>query len=704
MSKMLRSSRARFVAGVSALVVAGPAMLGAAMAQDASTRRGETQGETTLPTLTVTGAPAGDVRDPYQVPGAVSEVSTTDIETSGGDVREALRDVPGTFTRINPQNPGIAVNIRGMEGSGRVNMMIDGVRQNFRFTGHEAQGFTYVDPALLAGVGIERGAVATTGGGALAGSANFRTIGIDDIIKPGRTWGAIGNLNWGDNGLGWGEMAAGAARVSPGFAIGGAISHRKSSNYVNGDGVEVPGTGQDLLSGLVKADIDFSDSARLALGGVFYNNDFFANSYWQTISNNTYTAKFSYKPDDPLIDFRFNAAYNDLKMTYDPNRNTGSSRGRVINDKGWGLDGMNISRFMLGSVAVKADYGAEYFHDDVDVVNSLAVPDYGVNPNGKSSVGGVFSQTKFSYGLVDLTTALRYDFFTLNGKGSVVAGNPLGMPAGPYSVDRSEGRFDPKVTLAVRAADWITPYVTYAETFRAPTVSETLTGGEHPGSARMSFFPNPFLKPEVSKGWEAGVNIRRDGIFAADDFFRAKINYFRNDVDDYVTACFLDPATFSGVHFCNNPGTSLVQGVELQSEFDAGHAFLNLNYAYIKSDLPEQMNGFGAASFIPEHVLVATLGGRFLERRLTVGGRFTAVSQTYIGAINAAPGASPFTPAYQLLDLFASYKFDDTFEVGVNVTNLFDTAYAAAVTTSSAGMPTLNGRGRTVLLNARAHF
>ena len=66
--------------------------------------------------------------------------------------------MPGTSTRENPQNPGVAVNIRGFEGSGRVNMMIDGVRQNFRFTAHEAKGFAYVDPALLAGVDIMRGA------------------------------------------------------------------------------------------------------------------------------------------------------------------------------------------------------------------------------------------------------------------------------------------------------------------------------------------------------------------------------------------------------------------------------------------------------------------------------------------------------------------------------------------------------------------
>lgn len=62
----------------------------------------------------------------------------------------------GTSTRKSPQNAGLAVNIRGFEGSGRFNMIIDGVRPSFRFIGHEARGFVYVDPVLLAGVDVAR--------------------------------------------------------------------------------------------------------------------------------------------------------------------------------------------------------------------------------------------------------------------------------------------------------------------------------------------------------------------------------------------------------------------------------------------------------------------------------------------------------------------------------------------------------------------
>src|SRR5262249_4231120 len=151
----------------------------------------------------------------YQTPAAVTAVGQGEIQTfgQGGSVENVLRSIPGVSTVDSPNNPGIAINIRGFEGSGRVNMMIDGVRQNFRFTGHEGQGFVYVDPLLLAGIDIQRGAVSTTGGaGALAGAANLRTLDVDDILKPGSDYGALTSLTWGSNGVGFSEMGSGAIR------------------------------------------------------------------------------------------------------------------------------------------------------------------------------------------------------------------------------------------------------------------------------------------------------------------------------------------------------------------------------------------------------------------------------------------------------------------------------------------------------------
>ena len=58
---------------------------------------------------------------PYQAPAAVSTATKSDINTFGQiDTGDVLRAMPGTYTRESPNNPGVAVNIRGLEGSGRV--------------------------------------------------------------------------------------------------------------------------------------------------------------------------------------------------------------------------------------------------------------------------------------------------------------------------------------------------------------------------------------------------------------------------------------------------------------------------------------------------------------------------------------------------------------------------------------------------------
>jgi hemoglobin/transferrin/lactoferrin receptor protein len=667
----------------------------AAADEDSANRRGVTY----LSPITVGGEAAGDV---YTTTAPVSHITADEIEQFGNkNIDDVIRTTPGAATRDNVQNPGVAVNIRGMEGSGRVNMMVDGVRQNFRFTGHEAQGFVYVDPAFLAGIDISRGYVSGVGGGnALMGSANFRTFDIDDLIHGGKSYGGIASVTYGTNHAGWSESAIGAFRFNDAFAVLGGISKRDPGNYENGSGQVVDFTEQDQIAGLFKMEFTPSPEHHLRLGANLYNNDFMANSYYQTIYSRIYTANYAYTPDNSLIDLRINGYYSSLRMLYDRPATTGSAAGRDIRDVGTGFDISNTSRFSLGDVAVRMNYGFEYFADDYDVVNSTLVPDRGVNGPGNSANYSVFSSSQFTYGIADLTLGLRYDHSSLSGEGSIASSNPFGMPGGPFTVDRSEGQFNPSVTLALNPTPWFQPYLTYAHTSRPPTINEVFIGGQHPGMGPPQFFfPNPFLKPEKSRGWEVGANFNFDDLAMAGDRLGVKANYFHNRIEDYIVANF-----DGGTHFDNVPGTSTVQGLELQAAYDSGRYFGSLAYTYTHSDLPSQVNGFGAQSYLPEHMFTATLGARFFEQRLTLGARAYVVSESYIGEINVAPGDSPYEPGYGLVDLFANYKFDNGLELSANVSNLFNKSYSPALSTAPGGNPIDTGRGRTIFLTAKARF
>ncbi len=670
----------------SGLAVILVAMASQSLAQEQ--KAAESESDVKLKTITIKGDGAkGDTT--YNTPAAVSTVSSEELRRNG-DVKldDVLRDKPGVFTRTNGSQPGVAVNIRGFEGSGRVNMMVDGVRQNFRFTGHEAQGFTYVDPNLLADIDISRGAVTGAGGGALAGSVNFRTLGVDDIVRQGQQYGVLGRASWGSNGVGFSEMLAAGARVNS-MGVAAAISRRDSKNYKDGDGVEQPDTGQELTSGLVKTEFGFGEDHKLSLGGVFYNNDFGANSYDQNVKNKTFTANYSYNPsDNDLIDLHVNAYYNRLDMTYYNSLSTGlpgSATGRSITDKGYGFDISNTSRFNVGEVGVKWNYGVEYFRDDISGDNS------GVNPvDGRSSNGAVFSETTFSYGIVDLIAGLRYDFFKTSG--SADTGLAGFGENGVYDVDISKQRLDPKITLAINATDWLQPYITYSQSMRSPTLQETMLGGNHPGSTSVSFLPNPTLSPETQKGWEIGVNVKKDDLFLAGDSLRLKADYYDMDVEDYITSTF-NP-TYRKYQFVNVDGTSQVRGFELEAMYDAGMAFGGITYTHSKSDLPAQTPGLGAGQYMPDDVFSVSGGARFLERKLTVGGRYSYVS----GGDTVGYAGVTQSDSYGLVDVFANYKFTDNVDLRLKVNNLFDKSYTPFLSTSGSG------QGRTFLVATQFQF
>ena len=634
------------------------------------------------------------------------EVATSDtlgrdaIATFGGDnLDEALRATAGVFTRDSPQNPGIAVNIRGLEGSGRVVMMIDGVRQNFRFTGHEAQGFTYVDSSLLAGVDIARGGGGGVGGGgALAGSANFRTITADDVLQEGRAGGGFAALAWGDNGAGFVPTVAGAVRLGD-LSLLAAAAARSPSDYRNGNGEIVRDTAQDLQSGLFKIDYQPSTTHRLSFGSVLYDNEFLANSYPQTIDSTQLNAGYAWTPDDPRVDFALNLHRSDVRMHYgaSPFNNGGSAQGRRIRDLGTGFDAANTWRH--GDTATTV-FGVEWFRDEVDTRNSATVPDRGVNPSGESAMASAFVDTTLHFDIAQLTAGLRADRFSLEGSGSVTAANPLGMPAGPYSVDRSGTEVNPSATLVIAASDWLQPYLRWSRSARAPTVSETFMGGDHPaeGGPGQSFFPNPFLEPEVARGWEIGAMAAASGLWRSDDRIRAKLTAYRNAIDDYVTAQF-----GSGTYFGNNAGTSIVRGIEFQAGYDAGIWFTDVSYTHVDSSLPSQVNGLGAQSYVPDEVLNATLGMRLFARQLTFGLRGSKVSRSFIGEENAYAG-DPWEPGYALVDLFAHWAFDNGLSLRANLSNLADTAYTPALSTPAGGTSVDTGRGRSLTLSARYAF
>lgn len=162
-----------------------------------------------------------------------------------------VRQMPGTYTNIDPSQGSISVNIRGVQGFGRVNTMVDGVKQTFFGTsadgGYHSESGTsafgsMIDQNFLVGVDIVRGFThGSSGTNALSGSANFRTIGVNDLLLEGKNSGFMGKFYLGNQGLGPNAMFSVAGQKSVhgsgnlGFLM--AVSGRKiEQDYRTGGG------------------------------------------------------------------------------------------------------------------------------------------------------------------------------------------------------------------------------------------------------------------------------------------------------------------------------------------------------------------------------------------------------------------------------------------------------------------------------------
>ncbi len=121
----------------------------------------------------------------YRQPLSISRITREDIERTGPrHLSEILQATPGVFTVTNEQIPSVSINLRGLKDFGRVNMNIDGIRQNYQRSGHgQRNGEMFFDAEFLREVEIVKGAYTGAGGAAAnAGVATFRTIEAADVL------------------------------------------------------------------------------------------------------------------------------------------------------------------------------------------------------------------------------------------------------------------------------------------------------------------------------------------------------------------------------------------------------------------------------------------------------------------------------------------------------------------------------------------
>ena len=294
-------------------------------------------------------------------------------------------------------------------------------------------------------------------------------------------------------------------------------------------------------------------------------------------------------------------------------------------------------------------------------------------PDSTTTTTGLFLQGEIlsPSGTWSFVPGLRFDHYALNPHPDAVfeAGNITNTPVASIS----NSAVTPKLGIIGKLDSTWTAYAQYAQGFRNPPYDYTnFTMTSYAQDYRI--IPNPDLKPERSRSYEAGL--RGEG-----ETWNLGLALFQNRYNNFIQDVTLGPDPVTGVDFTfqyQNIEDVQIQGAELR----AGCVFLqgwrsNLSIAYAKG---EDLRTHDPINTVAPLRAVFGVGYHQKERwgtDLTI----TAVAAKRAADVALDPSngyTNPFlTAGYAKLDLisFASFQWKGEWRVQGGVFNILNKTY-----------------------------
>lgn len=226
-----------------------------------------------------------------------------------------------------------------------------------------------------------------------------------------------------------------------------------------------------------------------------------------------------------------------------------------------------------------------------------------------------------------------------------------------------------RASLLVRSAHGWSAHIAYGEGIAQPTFYDLY--GFFPGQ----FVGNPMLRPERSKGWEAGL--RWDGARGG-----IGITGFSNKLRDEIVDTF-DPATFLS-STANDDGTSRRKGIELDADYRWNGLRFAANYTYLDAD-QQQVAGTAAVRELrrPRHSANLIATG-------SIGAIDLGASLAYVGKrkdtdFDVFPARTVTLDDYVLASLDLGYRITGAIEAYARVENAFGADYQDVVGYNTPG-------------------
>lgn len=690
-------------------------------------------------------------KKPFTTPDATTAIDKETLDRSVTGLDSVVRASAGAFTSMDTPQGTLNVNVRGMTGFGRVNTMIDGVPQTLfgvTATSEGEGGFhtsppssstfgTVIDSNFLVGADINRGGHGGSHGtNALMGSANFRTMGVDDVITDDKNWGLLSKYTYGTNKLGHNAMLAGAVKgeLPTGGTLGAMLAvsgANKSTDYKRGDG-KLASTNDYVISKVQKprstlAKLEYmpNNTHQFILSG----QDYRTNIGGRQLDNNAYGVDYRFVPDSRLLDLAVKISTTANTQTMNDTAKFATLENGIAKNRSNYANISNTSRFNLNVGKLTSSYGVSFLTNDYTRTATSSDDDTlkhtTFSPSGKQKILSYYVDNSFEQGKfgVDLSlTYARTKFAGFKPACSEVSGVQVPcFPMGEATIANQHNNMNGKLALSYELTDWLTPFVSYAKTSRMPNIQEVFFNNEGGGSM------NPFLRPEKADIKEVGFNVFKHGLIKDSDTLGIKATYFHSKIKDYIhTQSFylksdgnltnnIDDDIEGGfnAHLAVNSLTPVTsKGVELTANYDTGKHFANISYTHAKSDQPVNINSGhqdfnftgGATDRLPTDYWTAELGTRALDNRLSL----SAQVNYYGKNARLHPSYTDFTGDEQLqqmpknplvTNLFAHYQVNKDLTVRVGVENVFDKLYIHPLNSQNSNYSQLDDDGEPVFTN-----
>ncbi len=379
------------------------------------------------------------------------------------------------------------------------------------------------------------------------------------------------------------------------------------------------------------------------------------------------------------------------------------------------------AHFMTGPVTHDLSAGVELTREEVASGGSGALDNSAWPPanlyDPDPDVGGLIigDTGAWSRGRTDTAAAYAFDTLHLGERWLVTAGARVDhyrtgfdsvVPCGPASYRQPAcGTHPANTPLPWVDADKngnLRGYklgVVYKPAAHGSVYANFATAAEPPGgnnlalSASASSADNPVFDPQHARTVEIGTKWE-----VLDEQLRLTAALYRTVVSNLVVRDPVDQQYYQ-------IGRERVQGVELGAvgritpdwAVSAGYAVMD---ARVTRGPDVAQNGSDALPYTPESAFTAWTSYRF-PCKLVIGG-----GARYSGAmkrgIDGAIGTPAFTEAYWVFDAMASYPVNRNVDLQLNVYNLFDKRYVAAI--NKSGYRYMPGTPRSALLSFIVHL